>query len=129
MNSSECLAARAQLDAALEEPATPGRARRLEQVRSLAAKACLGPSRGRRERSGAPQPVQVVPAPVISAGPAPATPAVPAPPLAIPRPATITTCDPGGCWDSEGRRLNHMGPLLMGPRGLCSLQGGTVNCP
>ncbi len=55
--------------------------------------------------------------------------ALPAPPLAIPRPTVITTCDPAGCWDSDGRRLNNMGPLLMGPRGPCTLQGGVANCP
>jgi hypothetical protein len=52
------------------------------------------------------------------------------PPVAVPRAAAvITTCDPGGCWDSEGRRLNHLGPMLVGPRGLCNLQAGIANCP
>jgi len=47
----------------------------------------------------------------------------------IPRPVAITTCDAGGCWDSQGHRLNFMGPMLIGPQGLCSLQAGAVHCP
>jgi hypothetical protein len=53
----------------------------------------------------------------------------PLPALAIPRPTVITTCDPGGCWDSAGHRLNNLGPMLVGPRGPCTLQGGIANCP
>lgn len=96
-----------------------------------AARTCLGPASGQPQRSGAPQPAQVVPPPVIATPSAPATlppPAPPLPRLAIPRPATVTTCDPAGCWDSEGRRLNQVGPLLMGPHGLCSIHGGAVTC-
>jgi len=51
------------------------------------------------------------------------------PPLDIPRPATMTTCDPGGCWDANGKRLNQVGPVLIGPRGPCGMYGGVVTCP
>jgi len=133
LSSHECAAARAELESALNDDAsTPAaRAQRLAMARRQAALACLGPSSGQPHRSGAPEVPRAVPPPVISsprpeAVPAPA--ATPLPPLAIPRPATITTCDPTGCWDSEGRRLNQVGPLLMGPRGLCNTHGGAVTC-
>jgi hypothetical protein len=134
LSSSECRAARTELDSALAEPAANPQARsqRLARARQQAALLCLGREASGRERHGAPEPVQSVPPAVISARPAPALPAAiapPQPPLAIPRAATITACDPAGCWDSDGRRLNNMGPLLMGPRGLCTLQGGLLNCP
>jgi hypothetical protein len=133
LNSSECVAAREELDKALSEPAANRQARseRLARARGHAALRCLGREAGGRERSGAPEPPQAVPPPAISVRPAtaPRVSAAPQPPVAIPRPATITACDPAGCWDSEGRRLNNMGPHLMGPRGLCTLQGGLLNCP
>lgn len=134
LSSSECLAARDELEKALGEPAGAGRqARRdrLARARQQAATACLGRDSGSRERSGAPQPARTVPPvlPPAVAAPPPLPAIAPAPPpLAAPR-AAITTCDPAGCWDSEGRRLNNMGPLLVGPRGLCMLQGGVLNCP
>jgi hypothetical protein len=131
--SPECRAARAELEQALNDPADsrsrPGD--RLARARENAAAACLGGTDGERERSGAPQPVQVVPPPLATQARPPSLPepAPPSAPLAIPRPTAITSCDPAGCWDSEGRRLNNMGPLLMGPHGLCSVQGGMVSCP
>lgn len=133
LSSRECTAARIELEAALNDKASAPRARaeRLAAARSRAALACLGPASGQPQRSGAPQPAQVVPPPVIATPSAPATlppPAPPVPQLAIPRPATITACDPAGCWDSEGRRLNQIGPFFMGPRGPCSIHGGAVTC-
>jgi hypothetical protein len=133
LSSSECTAARDELENVLSEPGRKARDERLLRARRQAAAVCLGRDSGSRERSGAPQPAQAVPSVALpSARPAPAPP-LPAiapapPPVAVPR-AAITTCDPAGCWDSEGRRLNNMGPLLMGPRGLCTLQGGVLNCP
>jgi len=134
--SPECSAARAQLEQALSDPAA-GHSRpgdRIAVAREKAASACLGGgNEGKRERSGAPQPAQVVPPPKTGLPPAraPALPevALPRQPAEVPRPTIITTCDPAGCWDSQGRRLNNMGPTLMGPRGLCSLQAGVVVCP
>ena len=132
--SPECQAARAELEQAVNDTdSNRGQAGdRLARARVQAATACLGGNDGGRERSGAPQPAQVVPPPLITHGrsslprlePAPASPA-------IPRPTVITTCDAAGCWDSEGRRLNNAGPVLMGPRGLCSGSGpgNTVVCP
>lgn len=134
LHSDECLAARSELERALAEPPASMQLhpQRLARARRQAGAACLGRDSSGRERSGAPEPAQSVPAPIISARPAqpPAPAAVPPqPPLSIPRPAVITTCDPAGCWDSEGHRLNNMGPLIVGPRGLCTLQAGQLNCP
>ena len=138
LGSSECKAARHELEQALSEPAghRQGPSPRLARARQQAALLCLGPDSGGRARSGAPQPPQAVPPPAISVRPAPSPPAIasvpiaaPQPQPAIPRAATVTTCDPGGCWDSDGRRLNNVGPFLMSPRGLCNLQGALLSCP
>jgi len=131
--SSECTAARDELESVLNEAARAGRqapAAQLARARQHAALACLGRESGNRERAGAPQPAQAVAPPAIPANPAPA-PVItsPPPPVDIPRPSTVTNCDAAGCWDSEGKRLNNLGPLLVGPRGLCTMQGGLLNCP
>jgi hypothetical protein len=131
LSSSECAAARGELEKVLSEPGRKARDERLLRARQQVVAACLGSESGGRERSGAPQPAQVVPPvlPPVRPAPPPLPTIAPAPPpVAVPR-AAITTCDPAGCWDSEGRRLNNMGPLLVGPRGLCTLQGGVLNCP
>lgn len=132
LSSSECASAQAELEAALDEKASNPQAlaQRLANARKRAAQACLGPSSGQRQRSGAPEPAQAVPPIVIAVPPAPPSPAAaPLPPLDIPRPATMTTCDPGGCWDTNGKRLNQVGPVLIGPRGPCGMYGGVVTCP
>jgi hypothetical protein len=131
LESPECRAARAELERQLEAPQAR-RGERLERAQRHAADVCLGrASSGSRQRSGAPEPPLAVPPPVMSA-PRTAPPvelAAPAPPVQIPRPTVITTCDSAGCWDSEGRRLNQTGPLLIGPKGPCNVQGGLVTCP
>jgi hypothetical protein len=134
MDSPECKAARAQLEAVLDDPGLgrEERAQRLAAVRQQVLTICLGAPSAQPQRSGAPEPVIAVPAPIISLPPAHANVPVtstPLPALAIPRPTVITTCDPGGCWDSAGHRLNNLGPMLVGPRGPCTLQGGIANCP
>jgi hypothetical protein len=134
LSSPQCRAARDELEATLDDPGIgrAERAQRLAVARKKALTICLGPASAQPQRSGAPQPAIAVPAPVISAPPlypAARAAAPPLPAVVAPRPAIITTCDPAGCWDSEGRRLNNLGPMLMGPRGLCTLQGGIANCP
>ena len=129
MRSAPCVAARAELESLLALPGAAGE--RLEQARGRTARACLGAGGGDRQRSGAPEPPQVVP-PAIAIPRQPVQPPVIAPappPVPLPRPTAITTCDPAGCWDSQGRRLNQMGPLLVGPGGVCSGLGGIVTCP
>ncbi|MBG9387026.1 hypothetical protein [Caenimonas aquaedulcis] len=82
-------------------------------------------------RTGAPDTPVRVPPPVIAPVRPLAMPSLaPAPPaVEMPRPAAITSCDTSGCWDSNSRRLNSQGPLLLGPRGPCLQQGGLVSCP
>jgi hypothetical protein len=130
LDSPGCKLAREELEAVLDE-ASAGRSapRRLAQARRQAADACLGPANALPERSGAPYPALAMPVPAQKAPLPPAAAAPPAGPLIIPRPASMTACDPAGCWDSEGRRLNQQGPMLIGPRGPCSVQAGAVSCP
>jgi hypothetical protein len=133
LDADECKAARVELEAALDDPAA-GRAVRAERIARARHKVlgvCLGSPSAQPQRSGAPQPAIAVPAPSIAAPPAPPPPSPSALPPVAPadRPAFITGCDPAGCWDNEGRRFNHIGPALMGPKGFCIVQGGTVNCP
>jgi hypothetical protein len=132
LKSDACKAALVELEKVANQGAAPTRSARLAQARESAATACLGRSQGRGVRSGAPYPAQSV-APPVTSGPRPqaSLPAAAAPPaaLSIQRPTVITACDPGGCWDSDGRRLNQMGPLLMSPRGPCTVQGGLATCP
>lgn len=126
--SAECQLARRQLDVVLSA-ATESRhenAAEFERARQRTALACLGQA----NRSGirAPQPVIVVP-PIVTAAPPPPVIVAPRPPVTVPRLSVITSCDPGGCWDSDGTRLHRAGPNLMGPRGLCTVQGNALNCP
>jgi hypothetical protein len=128
--SPECRAARAELERELDDP-QGRRGEHLERARRAVADICLGKASGTRQRSGAPQPPQAVPPAVFSAPRAAPLPQVAPPPGPVPgeRPTVITACDPAGCWDSEGRRLNQTGPFLIGPGGVCNSQGGLVTCP
>ena len=57
-------------------------------------------------------------------------PALPNPtPAGLSRPATITSCDAGGCWDTGGARLPRTGPGLSGLTSQCIVQSGVANCP
>jgi len=135
MHSPECATAQGVLERALQE-AVGGSAdarQALDAARKQALDICLGPQTGHTERSGAPASPIAVPSPSFTAhggGRAMHAPTVtpPAPPSVAP-PTVITTCDASGCWDSQGHRLNSMGPVLIGPQGVCALQPGAVRCP
>lgn len=111
-------------------PAAPASERDAwRQAQRIAALACLG-----REDAPAPQhlaqpPVRVAPV-IVPDAPrpyphvAPRTTPAPSPP-----PTTITTCDPAGCWASDGTRWQRNGPDLVGPRGLCTVVGNVPRCP
>jgi hypothetical protein len=135
LHSAECQSAQLALERGLQDAAAGSAAARqgLAAVRGKAKEACLGRQAGGTERSGAPASPIALPAPAAAAPlsrvAAPETTAPP-PPVHVPRPVAITTCDPGGCWDSEGRRLNFIGPVLISPQGgVCTIQGGAVQCP
>ena len=54
----------------------------------------------------------------------------PSPTPAPKPPSVVTSCDALGCWANDGTRLNRVGPQqLQGPRGLCTLQGTSLQCP
>lgn len=136
LHSPECLAARDALDRAQEDAAAhPTQSHpALAGAREDARLACLGRESGTAQRVGAPEPPIAVPPPVIEP-PAPPRAVVaplrtpPPSPVQLSPPAAITACDPGGCWDSNGQRLNQLGPVLVGPRGVCTVQGALVQCP
>jgi hypothetical protein len=152
MKTPGCVSARQQLDQAL---AAGGPRDRLQAAKRQAALSCLGislpadgqqngeagaatlkadhtkPAPAPRNRVPPPplpvEPIRLRPTPMLAPITAPAAPppALPAPP----GPAVITTCDDAGCWDSKGIRYNQQGPVLLGPRGVCTRQGGLLNCP
>lgn len=135
LRSPDCIAAREALADAQHAAAQhrEGSREKLASARERARLSCLGRESGTAQRVGAPEPAIVVPPPVLEP-PAPPRPVAvipppPPPPLQIPRPAAITACDPGGCWDSNGQRLNQLGPVLVGPHGACTVQGSVVQCP
>jgi hypothetical protein len=102
-----------------------------EAARGAATRACLGGSGVAQRPSPTAQAPLVVPPPIIDV-PAPPRPPVelpPSPAVAIERPPVITACDAGGCWDSNGTRLNSAGPMLIGPGGACTTAGAVVRCP
>jgi hypothetical protein len=133
MKTPECLAARTQLDEAL---AAGVQRERLNAAREQAALKCFGvkPSPPPEGRFLAPpvagDAIRLRPQAVLPGPAAPmAQPASPPPPVSIPRSPVVTSCDASGCWDSNGARYNQQGPMLMGPRGACTLQAGALNCP
>jgi hypothetical protein len=134
MKTPQCAAARQQLDAAF----AAGPRERIAAARERAALACFGikPAAPPEGRFAAPpaalEPIRLRPEPALAHPPSAAGKAqtpVPPPAVAVPRPPVVTSCDPAGCWDSEGRRYNQQGPVLLGPTGVCTLQGGLLNCP
>ena len=109
-------------------------------ARKQAASTCLGgpdvPASAPPRSATAP-PVVGVPSAAASAA-ATATPTtrtpipVPTPaPVARPTPpVTLGACDATGCWTSDGTRLQRAGPdMLLGPRGICTVNGAVVQCP
>ena len=146
MKTPECAVARQQLEAVL---ATGGPRDRLTAVRRQAALMCLGvaipeDSTGQpalkteratagsapRDRTPAPalavEPIRLRPSPVLAQSqPAIAPPASPG----FTGPVVLANCDATGCWDSAGARYHQQGPVLLGPRGACTQQGGLLSCP
>jgi hypothetical protein len=114
------------------QQARGAKARDVERLRQEAARMCFGtaspPVRGGRV---ARQPVAVPPPQIELRARAP-SPGQPAPlpaPVQIDRPATVSSCDPGGCWVNDGVRLQRVPPILMAPSGLCAAAPGAAGCP
>jgi len=129
LKSPACGAALARLQSARAASSAPAA---VEALRSEAASTCLGMGSAPSRPSRAIQAPIVVPPPrfeVAPALPALAAPSLPPPPLAIDRPPTPAICDAGGCWTNDGSHLRQVPPNLIGPRGLCTQQGGQLYCP
>jgi hypothetical protein len=119
--------------AADSAPKTPTDAR-WQTLRGQAARACLGRENAASAPSGrlaqppvAVPPVIVPPAPAETAqrrSPAP----LPAPVPGYRPPVTVMSCDPLGCWTSDGARLPHTGRNPLDARVRCSVQGRVVVC-
>jgi len=124
------LAAAARADT---PPSTPTDTR-WQALRGQAARACLG----RDSAASAPlgrlaQPSVVVPPVVVPPAPAETaqrrSPApLPAAGLGSTPPVTVMSCDPLGCWTSDGARLPHTGRNPLDARVRCSVQGRMVVC-
>lgn len=132
LQSPACLSARQRLDAAQAEGR--GLTPQLRALRQQVADVCLRaradtPRPARLARPAETVPSTVAPPPRVSVPPAMPRPAVPVTPTA-PAPSQVTRCDAGGCWDSNGQRLNRSGGLLVNPQGqLCTQQGTVLVCP
>lgn len=125
------LAAAARSDAPPRTPTDP----RWQALRREAARACLG----REGAASAPNPQSARPpiaVPPVALpppnraeaaqrrSPAPLPPATPG----YRPPVTVMSCDPLGCWTSDGARLPHTGRDPLDPRVRCSVQGQIVMC-
>lgn len=141
MKSPACIDARHELDAA-EAALKPGQApssANLKSLRQKVANVCLRAEADTPSARVQPPPIAVPP---VSAGigamagvASPRAPALPViTPLPTPAPPTgptqVSRCDAGGCWDSNGARLNRSGPFLVNPQGaMCTKVGTIVQCP
>ena len=103
----------------------------VQRLRQLTADACLGKHKAPADVRRTAQPpmaiLPVTPSPQRSQAPSAAASEPPA--LMVPRTSVITACDAGGCWDSEGARIQRLGPNLSGPNGPCLPQGSVFVCP
>ena len=125
LKSEACGERLAALESARRQ--APGSAQ-VEALREQATRTCLGGGGQAQRPSPTAQAPLLVP-PVITVEPAQPVPPRPASPPIEPPPPVVTSCDLGGCWDSNGARLNRAGPQLIGPRGACTSVGATVYCP
>ncbi|MED5622368.1 hypothetical protein [Ideonella sp. BN130291] len=125
--------ATASAASAPRQPPRPGSA--VDKARHRAARACLRsqadpPPAGRMAQPAVSVPSTSLPSAALPPMPRPAVPATPAPPVAMPPPPTVVThCDAGGCWASDGSRVNRIGSTVVGPRGACTPMGATLVCP
>jgi hypothetical protein len=112
----------------------------LKNLRSAAARACLGGNGQPPPPTARLLPPMEMPRPAPSAAwrpppllTRPTSPTVPAAPMPPPPPSdravVITHCDPSGCWANDGVWRPRVGATLGGPRGLCTTQGALVSCP
>lgn len=135
--SDDCRRALAALDAQEAQAASAAdRSAALQRVRMSrreAARACLGGTGEPPPLSARPiEPLRPVPPPPPALIPPPPRPPAPTTQI-VPPPApapVVTSCDPGGCWSSDGSRMLRVGPTtVVGPKGACTVTGAVVSCP
>lgn len=116
------------LPAAAGAASAPAHAR-LRALRREASTTCLGAAPDRAPSRATRRPPIEIASPARGPAPRPAAVEVlPAVQRTAP-PASITGCDATGCWASDGTRLQRLGTDLVGPRGVCSVQGTLLQCP
>lgn len=106
-------------------------AARLQPLRVRVANACLG---GLTTSPPPSQHTWVVPTPARPTAVAPRaqTPAMPPVTVPLPRfdpPITVSNCNAATCLGSDGSTLTRIGPNVVGPRGVCTVQGMFLRCP
>ncbi|MBI3348006.1 MAG: hypothetical protein HY020_12460 [Burkholderiales bacterium] len=104
---------------------------RLQPLRVRVANACLG---GLTTSSPPSQHTWVVPTPARPTAAAPRTPLPGTPPVTVPLPRfdppiTVSNCNAATCLGSDGSTLTRVGPNVIGPRGVCTVQGMFLHCP
>ena len=136
MHSAECSDALARLQAQEDLQRQTGAqddATRLrwQGLRTEAARRCLGGDGSLVSPSQHQLRSPIAVAPIAAAARMAAPPAIamqPALRLNAP-PLTLTSCDATGCFASDGSRLTRAGAGLIGPKGLCTVQGNFLQCP
>lgn len=130
LQAARAAAASSAGDGALRAAQAP-----LQAARESAARICLGATDATPLPQATARDPVVVPAvsqprllpqrlpPVV----APPAPVINPPPASVP--LTVVACDPSACWASDGSRLERAGATLVGPRGVCTLQGVQLRCP
>lgn len=105
-------------------------AARLQPLRQRVADACLG---GLTTSPPPSQRTWIAPPPPRAAAQPPRLPPARLPdPVPLPRPEapiTINHCNAATCLGSDGSTLTRVGPNLVGPRGVCTVQGVFLRCP
>ena len=106
-------------------------AKRLQPLRERVGRACLG---GLTTSAPPSQRTWVVPTPARPTAAAPTAPRaqaqrLPDPPPRAEAPVMVSNCNAATCLGSDGSTLTRIGPNLMGPRGLCTVQGAFLRCP
>ncbi|RTL46485.1 MAG: hypothetical protein EKK53_03235 [Burkholderiales bacterium] len=106
---------------------------RLLPLRQQVADACLGgmttsPPPSQRTWSGAAPTLPAVLAPAGARAPAVGAPVVTVAPPRFEAPVTLH-CTGMACLASDGAVLTRVGPVVTGPKGPCTAQGGLVRCP
>ena len=101
--------------------------------RQRVADACLGGvPRSPARAATPPGPVPagpVTPRPGFLPAPMPTPTPAPIAPPRVQGPLTVGPCNAATCVTSDGSTLTRVGPHLVGPRGLCTVQGTVLICP